>query len=62
MTGLPKAGREAPYLYSTIICYDRNQLLGISQKPYYTILNFKAAEKGSKAIISYIIVNSTKRS
>ena len=60
MTGLPKVGKEAPHLYSTTACHNRNQLLRVSQKPYHTILNLEAAKKGSKAIISYITANSTK--
>ena len=61
MTGLPKAGREAPYLYSTTTCHYRNQLLRVSQKPHHTILNLKAAKKGSKAISGYTTANSTRR-
>jgi len=53
-------GREAPHLYSTTACYHRNQLLRVSQKPHYIILNLKAAEKGSKAISGYATVNGTK--
>ena len=62
MTKLPKTGKKVLYLYSTIICHYRHQLLGISQKPYHTIFNFKAAEKDNKAITSYIAANNTRQS
>ena len=61
MTGLPKAGREAPHLCSTTACHNRNQLLRVSQKPHHTILNLEAAEKGSKAISGYATANGTGR-
>jgi len=60
MIRLYKAGREAPHLYSTVICHYRHQLLGISQKPHHTIFDFEAAKKGSKAFLSYATANGIR--